>query len=339
MKLTIRFADQIVGAFIILALGILVFVVFMLGSSQRWFSRDFQFKAYFTSATGLSQNMGVQYKGFTIGHVKSIELTKDDRVEVVFTIFDTYIDRVREGSLVEVLVSPIGGIGGNQFMFYPGLGSKPIDEGETIPTVNSSEGKRLLATGLAERPERDDSINNIMNRTGTLLATLNDLLLDVQEAFEGTSRTSVGRTLRNVEMSAAGLQVMAEKLPSDLEQSIDRVMNQLEPILASLRVFSEKVADPDGAVMAVLDSEGDVYTSLISSLEAISGTLRNLERTSDFIPEQLPQVAALLADLNIALQTMQDVLVAMTNNPLLKGGVPERTQTRAGAANDRDVEF
>ena len=31
MKLPIRFADQIVGVFIILALGILVFVIFMLG--------------------------------------------------------------------------------------------------------------------------------------------------------------------------------------------------------------------------------------------------------------------------------------------------------------------
>jgi len=339
MKLTIRLADQIVGAFIILALGILVFVIFMLGSSQRWFSRDYEFKTYFTSATGLSQNMAVQYKGFTIGHVKSLDLTEDDRVEVIFTIFDTYIDRVRTGSLVEVLVSPIGGLGGNQFMFYPGLGTTRVDEGETIPSVNSSEGKRLLAMGLAERPERDDSINNIMNRAGTLLATVNDLLLDVREAFEGTDRTSLGRTLGNVEMSAAGLQVMAEKLPSDLEGGLERILQQLEPLLINLNEFSVKLADPDGAVMAVLDQEGGVYTNLISSLESISGTMRNLERTSDFIPEQLPQVASLLSDLNTVLITIQDVLVALTNNPLLKGGIPERTPTRAGGASDRDVEF
>ena len=122
MKLMIRFADQIVGAFIILALGALIFVIFMLGSSQRWFSRDYNFKTYFTSASGLSQNMPIQYKGFTIGHVKSINLADDDRVEVEFTIFDTYIERVKNGSLVEVSVSPLAALGGNQFLFYPGLG-------------------------------------------------------------------------------------------------------------------------------------------------------------------------------------------------------------------------
>ena len=137
MKLTVRFADRIVGGFIILALAALIFVVFMLGSSQRWFSRDYQYKCYLTSAAGLSQNMPVQYKGFTIGHVKTIRLDDDDRVEVHFTIFDTYIDRAKQGSLVEVLVSPIGM--GNQFMFYPGLGTELVPEGEMIPSVNSAE--------------------------------------------------------------------------------------------------------------------------------------------------------------------------------------------------------
>ena len=110
MKFTIRFADQIVGVFIILALGIVIFAIFMLGSSQRWFSRDYYFRTYFPSATGLSQNMAVQYKGFTIGHVKSIKLDANDQVEVRFTVFDTYIDRVRHGSMVDVSTSPLAAL-------------------------------------------------------------------------------------------------------------------------------------------------------------------------------------------------------------------------------------
>jgi phospholipid/cholesterol/gamma-HCH transport system substrate-binding protein len=171
-----------------------------------------------------------------------------------------------------------------------------------------------------------------MNRAGILLGSLNELILDVQEAFEGSDRTSLGRTLGGVEM-------MAEKLPSDLEDAISRIMAQLEPILANLRVLSESAADPSGSVMAILDSEGDVYTSLTESLDAIAGTLRNLEKTSEFIPAQLPQVAVLIADLHKALLTAEDVLVSLTNNPLLKGGVPQQTQTRAGGASARDVEF
>jgi phospholipid/cholesterol/gamma-HCH transport system substrate-binding protein len=337
MKFSIRFADQIVGVFIILALGMLVFVVFMLGSSQRWFSRDYHFKTYFNSASGLSENMPVQYKGFTIGHVKSFDLSGDDLVEVRFTIFDTYVDRVKQGSLVEILVSPIGL--GNQFMFYSGAGSGLVAEGETIPAVNSSEGKRLLASGQALLPDRNDSINNMMNQANTLLAILNGVLTDVDEAFKGTDQTTVGRTLGNVELAAAGLELMSRKLPDDLDMMVTGIMDQLRPILSDLNALSQSLADPNGSVMSVLDSGGDVYTDLIISLDAISGLLQNLKQVSDFIPPQLPQLAALLFDLQTALKSAEDVLVALTNNPLLKGGLPERKEVPAGGARPRDLEF
>jgi phospholipid/cholesterol/gamma-HCH transport system substrate-binding protein len=337
VKLSIRFADQIVGGLIILALAILVFVIFMLGSSQRWFSRDYQFQTYFSSAAGINPNMPVQYKGFTIGRVKSITLSDDDQVEVRFTIFDTYIARVKYGSLVEVLVSPIGM--GNQFMFYPGTGNTLVPEGTIIPSVTSTEGKRLLANGLATRPDRDDSINMIMSRAGTLLATLNDTLVEIDEAFVGTDQTTLGRTMGEVEKAASGLRVMSQQLPSDLAESIDKIMAEIEPILVNFNQLSAQIANPDGSVMAVLDTEGDVYINLIASLNAISGTLQNLEKTSDFIPAQLPQIAVLLSDLHMALKTAEDVLIALTNNPLLKAGIPAHRETQAGGTRPRDLEF
>jgi len=99
------------------------------------------------------------------------------------------------------------------------------------------------------------------------------------------------------------------------------------------------MADPDGAVAAILDSEGQVYTGVASSLDAISSTLRNLEKTSDFIPAQLPQVAVVINDLHSALEVFEDVMIALTNNPLLKQGVPERKETRTGGSQTRDMEF
>jgi len=329
MKFSIRFADQIVGALIILALGMVIFVIFMLGSNQRWFSDDYYFKSYFPTASGLSQNMAVQYKGFTIGYVKSVRLAEDDQVEVRFTIFDTYIDRVRSGSIVEVLVSPIGGLGGSQFLFHPGKGTELLPEGETIPSAGSTEGRRLLAIGLAQRPERDDNINNIVNSVGNTLETLNALLTDVEQAFVGTDKTSLGRTMGGLEAASAGLQVMAEKLPTDFEVNLDSLMAQLEPVLTNLRNFSDRVADPDGSISAILDSEGDVYRDLSKSLDALSGTLRNLEQTTDFIPAQLI----------VWINDVNEILAAAKTNGLIKGGIPEHKEPKAGGARTRDMEF
>jgi phospholipid/cholesterol/gamma-HCH transport system substrate-binding protein len=332
MKFSMRFADQIVGALIVAALGALVFVVFMLGSSQRWFSRDYVFKTYFGSAAGLSKNMNVLYKGFTIGKVKSFDLADDDRVEVEFTVFDTYISRVRRGAMVEVLQNPIGL--GSQFLFYPGLGAQ-VAEGEIIPAIHSPEGKDLLALGMTLVPEHDDTISLIVNRVNGVLDTLDGVLTQLDEAFAGTDQTSLGRTMGNVELAAGNLQETA----AALSESLDAVLGQVEPILADLRLLSGKMTDPGGTVSAILDSDGAVYTNLIDSLESISGTLRNLERTSEFIPAQLPQVAALVSELRTALGTAEDVLLALSNNPLLKKGIPQKLETRTGGTSPRDISF
>jgi phospholipid/cholesterol/gamma-HCH transport system substrate-binding protein len=279
MKLTIRFADQIVGFFVIIALGGLVFVIFMLGSNQRWFARDYQFVSYFDSAAGLSKNMAVQYKGFTIGRVKSFDLANDDRVEVHFYIFDTYISRVHSGSLVEMVVGPIPVLG-NQFLFHPGQGEEALAEGDLIPNVNSPEGKALQKSGLAAIPLRDDSISLILSRAGTLLDNVNQVLNQVEGAFAGTSETVLGRTLGDVEKAVAGVQEITAGIPGMLDSttenlnstlesvtaSLNEVLADLQPILGNLESFSEMLIRPEGTVSSVLDAEGPVYSNLVSSL-------------------------------------------------------------------------
>jgi phospholipid/cholesterol/gamma-HCH transport system substrate-binding protein len=243
MKFSVRFADQVVGVFIILALAVLIFVIFMLGKSQRWFSRDYYFKTYFSSAQGLSENMPVQYKGFTIGRVKSFDLAEDDRVEVRFYIFDTYYSRVRDGSLVEIMVSPIGL--GNQFLLHPGLGLEPISEGELIPEVNSPEGRQVRAQGLAQVPSHDDSISLILSRLSSTLESANIALADissiaaqVEGALEGDDSTAIGRIIGNTERSIAGIESMTESLPAMLDDSLSSVLAQISTIIANLDVLS-----------------------------------------------------------------------------------------------------
>ncbi|GHU53548.1 hypothetical protein FACS1894200_14090 [Spirochaetia bacterium] len=120
MKFRIRYSDQIVGVLVVVALVAIIFVIIVLGAKQRWFARDYLYKTYFERGSGLSENMPVQFKGFTIGNIKSFRLTDLDEVEVVFSIYDTYNERVREGALVHLDVSPIGL--GNVFSFYSGHG-------------------------------------------------------------------------------------------------------------------------------------------------------------------------------------------------------------------------
>jgi phospholipid/cholesterol/gamma-HCH transport system substrate-binding protein len=319
MKFSIRFADQIVGTLVVLALAILVFVVFMIGKNQRWFVNDSSYKAYFASASGINPNMAVQYKGFTIGHVKKLSLSRDsvegDRVEIIFSIFEEYADRVTEGSLVERMESPIGL--GNSFNFYPGKGSK-LPEGSEIPVVNSPKARELISKKLADEPRANDSIGNIVNQVNSILETINKSL--VGENGEPV----LGQIVSNVEGTTAGLNTLADDLS-----------NQLKPLIANLELFTKKISDPTGAVMGILDGDGPLY----ESIDSLAGVIDNLNKTSEFIPAQLPQIAVAVNELNIVLKQIQDVLTSIANNPLLKNGIPEQNETGPTGANPRDQKF
>jgi phospholipid/cholesterol/gamma-HCH transport system substrate-binding protein len=50
MKFRIRYADQVVGTFVILSFFILVGFLVAVGSRQRWFAKDARYESRFSSA-------------------------------------------------------------------------------------------------------------------------------------------------------------------------------------------------------------------------------------------------------------------------------------------------
>ncbi|MDR0628778.1 MAG: MlaD family protein [Treponema sp.] len=339
MKFRIRFADQIVGVLIMAALFSLIFVLFMLGRSQRWFTKDYTYKTYFDTAAGLSGNMPVQYKGFTIGNVRSYRLTQEDRVEVVFFIYEAYMNRVKTGSLVDINVSPIGL--GSQFLFHPGLGQEGLTEGALVPSIHSTEGKELIQSGLAAIQTQDDSITLLVNRVNVLLEDVDRLILTVGDALKGTDTTSLGRIFGELEATIAQVQGLAGTVNQDLNTvmtEVHELLGELHPIIANVDTLSHKVVEPDGLVSRVLDTQDadSVYASLESSLKSVSNILGNLDKTSDLLPRETP---GLLMEVRTSLRTLEDVLVALTNNPLLRKGIPPQVQTQSPGTSPRDIAF
>ncbi|MCL2185048.1 MAG: MlaD family protein [Treponema sp.] len=323
MKFSIRYSDQIVGLLVIMALVIIIFAVFMLGRTQRWFTKDYQYKTYFTSAQGLSQNMAIQFKGFTIGNVKKIELAADDRVEVIFVIFEEYAQRVKEGSLVEVQVSPIGL--GNAFIFHPGLGNELIPEGMIIPEINSAEARLLRAQGLVSRPDTSgDSINAIVNQVNTFLDTINKSLAASGE----DGKPPLGLILDNINNVIADVLKLTGSLSS-----------MMAPLLANVESVSAQIADPTSTVSKILDGDGALYSSLEDSLVSLSQIIESLNKTVEFVPAQLPQIGVLIGQINVMISKVHEILTSVANNPLLKGGIPERVETGPGGASPRNEKF
>jgi phospholipid/cholesterol/gamma-HCH transport system substrate-binding protein len=321
MKFKIRFADQIVGFFVVVALASLVVVIFMLGSRQRWFSRDYVYKTYVSSASGLSENMSVLLKGIQVGNVKSIRLTQDDRVEVIFMIFDQYNDRVKEGSLIQILISPIGL--GNQFVFHPGLGTKQLDENDLVPSSKSEEGRALIERGLGFIPSQSDTIAIMMDKANTILDGIITALDELNLAIKGDDDSVLGRTLNNVEKTTYGL-------PAEVAE--------IQKITGDISAITGKLAGDEG-VSLLLDGTGNILADLEASVHSLSGILGDVKLTTAYLPREMPQIINLLTEARKALQTAEEVLIALRNNPLLRNGIPDHMETDTSGTNPRDIRF
>ena len=326
MKFKIRYADQIVGALAILAIVALVFVVFMLGNKQRWFAKDYEFMTTFETASGISAGMPLQYKGFTIGKVKRISLNKDDQVDVSFYIFDTYYDRARAGSLVELIINPLGL--GNQFLFHPGNGTEQIAEGSFIPRADTPQGIDMIDAGLVTIPKRDDTISNLVAQVNPLLTNINETLSQLNGAFKGTGKGPLADTMKNV-----------SGITGDVALSLGGILANVEAITANMESMSESLNSPKGIIPGLIDPDGTMFDNIEASLDAVAGTLANVEDSSAILKTQVPQIARLIEDLRIALVKGQDVLEALRNNPLLKNGVPEQVETDSSGTNSRSIDF
>jgi phospholipid/cholesterol/gamma-HCH transport system substrate-binding protein len=342
MKFKIRYADQIVGISIVVAVVVLVGVIVLLGINQRWFGKDYYFTTYFDSAVGLSENMSIQYKGFNLGKVKSVKLTSDDRVEVRFFIQDTYIDRIKEGTIVALNASPIASLVGSSFLIYPGRGMGPhLEEDSEIYTLTSPEGKRLIDRGLANVPAQDDSISLLLAQVSSLLTEINGIAATANVALKGAddgeadSSTELGRMLSDVHGAITMVTELPDKVPSIVNPIVDPIIDQvfaeLRPLLDDINVLTTRINE-EGLIPAVLDKEGNVYASLKESLESLSGILKDIDSTTDILPTQ---TAMLLTEVQGTLKTVDDVLNGVKNNPLLKGGIPDKVQAGSTGVSPR----
>jgi phospholipid/cholesterol/gamma-HCH transport system substrate-binding protein len=97
-----------------------------------------------------------------------------------------------------------------------------------------------------------------------------------------------------------------------------------------------KINEPGGFVDSALDSNGPIYTDIVKTLDSVSGVIKNLDDTTKLLPGQVP---GLLMDVRTTLKNVNDLLISLENNPLLKKGIPAKVETQSSGTNPRDVEF
>jgi phospholipid/cholesterol/gamma-HCH transport system substrate-binding protein len=376
MKFKIRFADQIVGLFILLAvIGVAAILIFV-GINQRWFAKNYYFASRFVSGDGLSVGMPIMLKGFEIGKISRITLNAQNEVDVRFYVEDTYYGKVRPNSVLELASSPIGL--GSALKFHPGKDvQQPLAEMSFIPTLDSAEGRRLVEEGLVEIPKGEDVIGSVIAKLNPLLDEAQSTILEfkkvattVDSGLNGrggplgtmvndlsTTPGRVNRTVDNLNTkintlldkvtviadNLTDISVKANGVVGDLSVNLDVISQNLKEMTGDLKNtpgLVKRLLDPKGSIDTFLNDSNELYTQVDTAIKNANAIILQLKSFAEFINNDTrPQVSGILEKGNTTLNQVNDVLEAAKNNPLLKGGVPPRPVPATPLSSYRDEDF
>jgi phospholipid/cholesterol/gamma-HCH transport system substrate-binding protein len=357
MKLRIRYADQVVGAFVLVAFAMLAFILAAVGSKQRWFARDYRYESRFSSSSGIIAGAPILLAGFQIGRINSLALNDKNQVEVQFVIYDTFVDKVRENSILEVVTSPVGL--GTQLLFQPGKSVKVLPERSFIPSYDTPEGRILVEKGLVVRPPKDDTITQLLANVNPLMEDVDKVLVQLNSAMDGTGAGPVAKAIQDAAEAVEGINALVAKLNSSMDAVRPRVdgivtdaaslTHSASTIAADIAQGSDafrdptglipKLLDPKGSLKTILDDNGVLFNRVDNSLASIEGALGNLQDATATLAEQMPQIAATVEETRKAIVSAQDVMEGLKNNPLLRGGIPERVGPQAAPTSLRSTDF
>ena len=364
MKLRYRFANQVVGIFVILALAITVALIILMGANQRWFKKNYYYHAQFTTASSLSAGMGITFRGFTIGRVTGITLTEGNDVDVEFYIQEEYIDKVRENSLIQLVSSPIGG---GQLVFHQGaVATPPPPEGSLIPNYESKQGFRLREENRVIVLRNTDPIAQALSQLDPILLNVDRVLGnlailtdDLNAAIKGDTSGPLGGVLTSAEAAVQQLQRTVAQVNSVIASTtteVNSLLAEVQSITDNLEATTAALRDPTGLVTRLLDPKGSIATildddnvlfeqvstiisDLQSSIASLQGSIADVEQFTDFLNTTRPQIAGILEEGRQTLDSGQDVIESLRNNPLLRGGIPEAREQPSTFQSIRDEEF
>lgn len=364
MKFKIRYSDQIVGLFIIVAFVSFTVLIILLGAKQRWFAKDYKYVTSFQSAAGIGPGSNIMLKGFVIGKIDKLSLNKNNIVDAQFHIYDSFYSKVRTYSILELTVSPIGL--GTQLLFHPGSGDELLEEGSFIPLADSEEGQTLVELGLVEIPPKDDTItrllsniNPVMENINRTVVTLNRTLTEVNRVIAGQSTGPLGSIVVDASTAVAALPDTMEHvkgLVSDVRENAMQLLeettgliSEFKSIAGNLNETTESMRDPKGLVTKLLDPKGSIkkfldddealYRKVNSMIGELEKSSKSLQSIISSLNSEMPKVASLLNETKTAIAKAQDVLEGIKNNPLIRGGIPERMDLEPLRSSMREGSF
>lgn len=212
-----------VGVFIALGIFVICVSIFFVGGNQM-FKKKVTLHAYFDSVQGLNEGSVVSLSGIRVGNVKEfIFIPEANKLDVVMTVESEYLNRITDGSAVEIRTQ--GALGDKYIYIIPGpQNGRPLKHNDKIDVINE---KDLLAV-ISEKGNEATKVFDIIKEVDRFTKTLND------EGRTAIIMKNLAETSQDLREVARDSREMISQMKTQDSKKMSAAVDKLDRILTKI---------------------------------------------------------------------------------------------------------
>jgi ABC-type transporter Mla subunit MlaD len=299
----VRSQDTIIGLFVLLAIGLVLYLVLQQTYFQSQRTHWIQLNSVLSNSFGLSKGTVIELSGVVIGNVDSVLLRPDAKVEVTVLVNDEYAHLLSQDSRLKInsalaLESVLSGV---RLEFVPGVSEQMLTNGDSIEILEPKSLGQIVEEMKLE--ELAKQMQNIVANVDKLTSDLADQREDLVVTMENL-RTFSGQTVKigdQVSDFLLGLDKSNQALQAGLNQLNQTIKNLDEPASEALVSVNQSMTSAGEALISAKQVMASADEALVSLRPAL---------------EKMPE---LLATTNNALLSINQLSQTLSRHWLLSG--------------------
>lgn len=281
-RLSYSAQERLAGTFVLLAVGILVWLLITSQKTQNLFEDEITLYATMSSIQAVNKDTNVIISGLDIGSVTDVNIDDENHVIITMSILKKYQKLIRTDSTAELLNFKFALLGKSVIEISVGSPQLPvIEDGSTISIKESFNLVQLVA------------------KFEPVLVTLQDSIKKINEILQAIDPKQVGTNVSNLESISSDLKVITRQIKQGKGVAGNAIFNDdlQDDVLstaANLKILTERTK---------------------GILEQTRTLLISLQQQVDQIPEITEKVKPLLDEADKTIKASQQIWPLSSSMP------------------------
>jgi len=281
-RLSYSAQERLAGTFVLLAVGLLVWLLISSQKTQNLFEEEITLYATMSSIQAVNKDTNVIISGLDIGSVTDVNIDDENRIVITMSILKKYQKLIRTDSTAELLNFKFALIGKSVIEISVGSPQLPIIEDGSMLTIKESF-----------------NLVQLISKFEPVLGTLQDSITKMNEILQAIDPQMVGSNVSNL-----------DSISSDLK-AITRQVRQGQGAAGSA-IFNEGMQDD---VLSTAENIRILTEKTKDILEQTRALLISLQQQVDEIPELTEKVKPLLDEADKTIKASQKIWPLSSNIP------------------------